>query len=83
MYIRTIKMGEDSHIKREIIVGLFKNRLVSIDTLYRKDFHTGRLIPRKKFYTITNENAPIADDKSVDYVIKNFDKNGKKLDIEV
>lgn len=83
MRIRTINIYEDHHIKREIVVGLFKNKLFSIDTTYKKDYGRNKLIPRHKTYTITNDNIPMGDDKSVVYKYKEYDVNGKRLDIEV
>ena len=67
MRIRTINMYENHHIKREVVIGFFKNKL----------------IPRHKTYTITNDNIPIRDDKSVTYIFKEYDLNGKKLDINI
>lgn len=83
MRIRTINMYENHHIKREVVIGFFKNKLISIDTTYRKDHLKNKLIPRHKTYTITNDNIPIRDDKSVTYIFKEYDLNGKKLDVNI
>lgn len=83
MRVRTINVFEDRHIKKETVVGIFKNNLISIQTTYRKDHNTNRLIQRHKFFTISNDSVPMADDKSVLYRFKDYDMNGKRLDIEV